>query len=194
MIRRLAVLALPVLLALGACGSGSGSDAAAPATPIDFLPGARVGELAEKQLEAEHLEMALGTMTCPDLDWELKASVRCLKISELSDGRRVKVPGTVTVTSTEGAGRLHVVLDDEPAEFGVDGEHLDGVVESWVAGQDVDGRGDCPYLTGAVGQEVRCAVAVDGVRYSVLVTVTKVDPENFRTEYVLAWEGTSPAG
>ena len=120
-------LLAPVLcfIVLTACSSTDDvPDASSSMSPIDVLPGERVGELAEKQLEAEHLEIAVGTVTCPDLDWKVNASVRCIKVSELSDGRRVKVPGTVTVTSTENWGRLHVALDDHAAEFGLDGDHV----------------------------------------------------------------------
>lgn len=177
------------LLGLAGCGgSGGGPDATASTTPIDFLPGARVGELAEKQLEAEHLQMAVGVVTCPDLDWQVGASVRCTKVSELSDGRRVKIPGTVTVTSTENWGRLHVVLDDRAAEFGVDAGYLTREVIDWVTARTGVPEGvDCPYLRGARGAVARCEVRLAGQRRVVTVTVTDVDPEDYRTHYSLGW-------
>lgn len=169
---------------LAGCG-GTGNDPEV----IDFLPGARVGELAEKQLEAEHPDIAVGAVTCPDLDWQVNASVRCVKVSELSEGRRVKVPGTVTVTSTESWGKLHVVLDDRAAEFGIDGGHLGGEVADWVESQEASpGAVDCPYLTGMVGSVARCAVTLEGVRRVALATVTAVEPDEYRTRYALTWE------
>lgn len=191
----LALLSLPAFLAGGvtACGD-TAAEVSTSSESIDFLPGSRVGELAEQQLEAEHLEMAVGSMACPDLDWKLDAAVRCVKTSELSDGRRVKIGGTVTVTSTSGGGRLHVELDEVAAEFGVDGGHLADAVSAWAReqGQALSAV-DCPYLTGAVENRVRCAVSgAAGRRWVgwVIVEVTAVDAAEYRTEYTLRW----PAG
>lgn len=177
------------LLGLAGCGNASdGPEATTSTAPIDFLPGARVGELAEKELEAEHQEIAVGTVTCPDLTWQVDASVRCIKISELSDGRRVKIPGTVTVTSTENWGKLHVALDDQAAEFGLDGGYLNGKVTDWVAAKgEPPSAVDCPYLAGVVGTVVRCAVRLADAHRVVLATVTVVDPDEFRTHYSLSW-------
>lgn len=190
--RAAVVLVLAVALTAAGCGSTdeprSSADTDAP--KIDFLPGQRVGELAEKQLEAEHAEMATGAVECPDLDWEVDASVRCVKTSELSDGRRVRVPGTVTVTSTEGYGKLHVELDDEIAEFGVDGTHLAGDVKRWVS-RRVTGtpiRATCSYLAGKPGTRSVCKVTVAGKHCRVRVSVTDVDAADFRTRYRLDWK------
>lgn len=187
--------ALPLLVtgALTGCGDDGGKPSAVASSPIDFLPGERVGRLAEEQLEAEHLTMAPGTITCPDLDWQLRASVRCLRISELSDGRRVKVPGTVTVTDTDGGGRLHVELDDRASEFGVDAAHLSSQAETWVEEQVASAQSvTCPYLVGKIGTVERCAATVTDHEYGVLVTVTAVEPDDYRTRYHFAWESAAP--
>lgn len=182
-------LLAPILCLTVLAGCSADDVPEAAATPIDFLPGDRVGELAEKQLEAEHLAIAVGKVTCPDLDWQVNASVRCVKVSELSDGRRVTVPGTVTVTSTENWGKLHIALDDRATEFGVDAGHLTGKVTDWVTSQAGSPNAvDCPYLTGVVGTIVRCAVTVANEKRVVLVTVTTVDPDDYRTRYALSWE------
>ena len=189
MIRRsvpIAVLGACGLLALVGCGSSSGEPAAEPSVDLTVLPGERVGELAEKQLEAEHLEMATGTIDCPDLRWEVDASVRCEKTAELSDGRRVKVRGTVTVTSVAGFGKLHVELDEDVAGFGVDAGHLSTEVSSWVKARSARaGAARCPYLPGREGAVVHCKVRVAGKKALVRVSVTDVDDDEFRTSYAL---------
>lgn len=173
------------------CGSSEGGATPEPkaASTMDVLPGERVGELAEKQLEAEHQEMAPGTVDCPDLKFELAAEVRCMKTATLSEGRRVKVAGTVTVTSTEGYGKLHVLLDDEVAEYGVDADHLAGQVEQWLRAQGKEpAEVRCPYLVGEPDAVVTCTADVAGRRAKVAVAVTEVDDEEFRTRYHLSWK------
>ncbi|MET3962088.1 hypothetical protein ABIE44_002022 [Marmoricola sp. OAE513] len=185
------VLVLAVVLTAAGCGSTEEPQSAESDAPrIDFLPGARVGELAEKQLEAEHAEMATGAVDCPDLEWEVDASVRCVKTSELSDGRRVRVPGTVTVTSTEGYGTLHVELDDAIAEFGVDGRHLADDVTTWVSRRVRGGPvlATCSYLVGKPGASSVCKVVVAGEHCRVRVSVTGVDAGDFRTRYRMDWK------
>lgn len=175
--------------------AGCGTDATTPSeAPIDFLPGEQVGNLAQRQLEAENPQMAIGPVTCPDLDWELNAAVRCMKVSELTEGRRVKVPGTVTVTSTQGTGKLHVELDDRATEFGVAASYLTAAVAAWVSRRSGTARvGDCPYLVGVVGAVVTCPVRVAAQSFAVQAKVTAVDPQEYRTDYVLSWVGPSPA-
>jgi hypothetical protein len=185
------VLVGVLISAVTGCGSAADvQPAASPTATISSLPGPRVGELAEKQLEAEHLEMALGSVTCPDLEWRVNASVRCLKISQLSNGRRVTVPGTVTVTSTRGWGKLHVELDDQVSEFGVDDGHLSRDVGSWVADKagEKPASVHCPYLRGVRGAVVTCSVSVAGKRSRVLVRVTDVDPGQYLTRYTMRWQ------
>lgn len=185
---RVAALGALGLLALVGCGSSSGEPSAEPSVDLTVLPGARVGELAEKQLEAEHLEMATGAIVCPDLPWEVDASVRCEKTAELSGGRRVKIGGTVTVTSVAGYGKLHVELDDEVSEYGVDAGHLSAAVSSWVEARSPGaGAARCPYLPGRQDAVVHCTVRVAGDKVVVRVSVTDLDDEEFRTSYALRW-------
>src|SRR5215216_7526592 len=84
--------------------AGCGSDV----TVLDEIDGEKVGTMAERELEAQNPRLAPGTLDCPDLDFETDASVQCLRTTELSAGRVVKVMGTVTVTSLSSGGRLHV--------------------------------------------------------------------------------------
>lgn len=176
--------AVVLLVGLTGCGDGGNDPAAAPSAPIDFLPGERVGALAEQQLEAEHLEMATGSVTCPDLDFEVGASVRCVKLSELSEGRRVKVPGTVSVTSTAGGGKLHVELDDRAVEFGVAGAYLAEQAKAWLEDSVDDvATVQCPYLAGSAGAEVVCTGTAGGEEISVRATATEVDPADYRTRF-----------
>ena len=135
-------------LALGLALSGCG---ASPS--IDSLPGARVATMADHQLEAMHSELAPGTMTCPDLDFTVDASVRCIRVSELEDGIRVEVGGTVTVTSTQDGGRLHVQMDKSNTRIWVTSEQLEGDLRARV-GKLVGLAPDkvtCPQLTSGNG-------------------------------------------
>jgi len=95
---------------LAGLATGCGQDAVRP----DELHGRDVARMAERELEAENPRMAVGTLTCPGLKFRRDASVRCLRTVELSEGRVVKVPGTVIVSSVAGGGRLHVAQG--PAE------------------------------------------------------------------------------
>jgi hypothetical protein len=186
----LVVAGLATLTGCGAADSASVNGNASATPTIDSLPGARVGELAEEQLEAENPQMAVGRVTCPELAWKVDASVRCVKVSELSEGRRVTIPGTVTVTSTVGGGKLHVALDDQITEFGVEGDHLVGDVTSWVASRTRSRptKVRCPYLRGVRGASTRCGVDLSGRTARVRVTVTDVDPQDYRTTYSCSWQ------
>lgn len=176
-------LGLGCALLVTGCG---GHDVAVP----DRLAGARVAAMAEDELEAENPRMATGTLTCPDLRFEEGASVRCRRTTELSGGRLVSVRGTVTVTSTDAGGRLHVAMDDEADEFGLTGEGLAADVRQRYQrrARQQPSRVDCPYLRGAVGTTVTCAVTVAGRIRRLDVQVTAVDPAGFRTSYaVTGW-------
>jgi hypothetical protein len=174
---RVAFAILAVLLA-GGCDDTT-------AMP-DEIDGSKVATMAERELEAENPRIAAGTLACPDLDLQVGASVSCLRTSELSEGRVVKVNGTVEVTSRSAGGRLHVAMDDQASEFGVAGDHL----AADLRGQYVrlfriqPTRLDCPYLRGAVGTVVACRIEVAGTRREVEVVVTSVDPGSYRTTYV----------
>lgn len=169
------VAALVVGFALAGCGQDT------PA--VDVLDGAEVATMAERELMAENPRMAPGALSCPDLDFEVGASVRCLRTSELSGGRVVKVAGNVAVTSQESGGRLHVVMDDEAAEFGLSGDQLASELRPRFLRPGSTSVVECPYLRGAVGQRVRCRVEVGGVRRALVVVVTAVDEQDYHVDY-----------
>jgi len=141
--------------------------------------------MAERQLEAMHSQIATGTMTCPDLDFTVDASVECVRVAELSGGRQIRVVGTVTVTSTRDGGKLHVKLDDEVDGFSVTHEYLENDLRArsqvvlGVAPDDVR----CPDLVGRTGYADRCRVDVGSHELIALVRVVRVVPREFRTIY-----------
>lgn len=187
----LASTVLVLLSGLTGCGGPDATNRAdlGAKTSITSLPGSRVGELAEKELEAEHADMALGSVQCPDLAWRVDASVRCVKTSVLSGGRRLLIPGTVTVTSTQGWGKLHVVLDDQVAEFGLAGRQVASRVRAWVARHGrARSRVACPYLRGVSGATELCAVRVGGQRATVRVLVVSTDAATYSTRFTCAWK------
>jgi len=173
-------VAVAVLLALvtGGCDDNT-------AVP-DEIDGTQVGVMAERELEAENPDMAPGALACPDLSLRLGASVRCLRTTELSEGRVVKVNGTVEVTSLSSGGRLHVTMDDQASEFGVTGDQVAADLRQQYVRRfrTAPTRLDCPYLRGVVGTTVRCVLVVDGKRRTVTVAVTAVEPAGYRTTYV----------
>lgn len=179
--------ALLVGLVLTGCGS-----AGEPAPDIDFLAGSKVGEMAERELERAHPQMAPGTVTCPDLDWELGASVRCVQVAVLSGGRQVSIGGTVSVTEVTDGGRLRVQLDDTVAEYGVAGAYLSEDLARQARTRLRPGptSATCPYLTGPVGTTAKCRLVHDGRTRGVRVRITALDPENHATSYVFDWGRT----
>lgn len=166
-------------LAVGFALAGCGQDVPA----VDVLDGTDVATMAERQLMAENPRMAPGTLSCPDLEFEVGASVRCLRTTELSGGRVVKVAGSVEVTSQDSGGRLHVAMDDEAAEFGLSGDQL----ASEVAGRYTRGGSaavvECPYLRGTVGHRVTCRIDVADKRREVVAVVTAVDERTYDIDY-----------
>lgn len=153
---------------------------------LDELDGHDVGTMAERQLEAENPTLARGTLTCPDLDFEVGASVRCERTAEVGQGRVVKVGGTVSVTSTASGGRLHVEMDGRAREFGLSGVRLAAdlrreYVQRFRAEPT---RVDCPYLAGKVGTTVVCRLDAAGGRHDVEVEVTAVDATTYDVDYV----------
>jgi hypothetical protein len=121
------------------------------------------------------------------------ASVRCLRTARLSDGRVVKIRGTVTVTSRASGGRLHVVLDDRAEQFGVSGEYVAADVrkrylqEHHVQAMEVR----CPYLPGKVGTTITCRLDVGDARRDVRVQVTGTDAAEYRTTYTISVRDTA---
>jgi hypothetical protein len=170
---------LLLVVMLSGCGGGT----AAP----DRLDGDSVARMAEQELEAENAGLAPGTLSCPDLDFRVGASVRCVRTTGLSGGRVVKVGGTVSVTTRASGGRLHVAMDQQAREFGLDGdEFVAGVRKRYRQRFGVDpSRLDCPYLHGEVGARVTCRVEAGGSRHDVDVVVTAVDAATYGTSYVL---------
>jgi hypothetical protein len=176
--QRLATTAALVAAVAGLPGCG-------PAPSVDGIPGNRVAAMAEQQLEAMHNELATGTMTCPRLEFVVEASVRCVRIAQLSGGRQIRVLGTVSVTSTKDGGRLHVRLDDEVSEFGVSGEQLANDLRA--RAQRVLGAApeqvSCPYLVGRKGARVTCEVVVLKRTLVAPVSVVRVVAADYRAEY-----------
>jgi hypothetical protein len=171
------------VLLLGAILTGCGGDPPLP----DRLAGKAVAAMAERELEAENPRMTAGRLECPDLDLRVGATVRCLRTTELSGGRVVRVEGTVRVTSVAKGGRLHVAMDDGAREFGLSGERVAaGVREQYARRHHVTPTAvDCPYLRGVVGTVVTCRVEVGMRHRRVDAVVTSVDPDGYATRYVV---------
>ena len=170
-------------LLLAAMVSGCGGGTPAP----DHLDGHAVARMAEHELEAENTGLAPGSLSCPDLDFRVGASVRCVRTIGLSGGRVVKVAGTVSVTTRASGGRLHVAMDQQAREFGLGGDAFVAAVRARYRqrfGLDPT-RLDCPYLRGVVGARVTCTVDTGGGRRDVDVVVTAVDPATYGTSYRL---------
>ena len=177
-----AVTGLALLVA--ALTVGCGHHAAAP-QDLHELPGTRVAAMAERRLEQQNPRIAPGRLSCPDLAWRVGASVRCLRSTELSGGRLVKVAGTVTVTSMAEGGRLHVAMDERAAEFGLAGTQLATEVRRLYP-RRFHGEPTaltCPYLLGVVGTRVTCRAEVGGARRDLDVVVSAVDPTAYRATY-----------
>lgn len=178
----LQALLLAVLL------SGCGGEAASVPGHLD---GDSVARMAERQLEVQNARLVKGTLSCPDLDFRVGASVRCVRRTELSGGRVVTIGGTVTVTAGDSGGRLHVAMDRNVQEFGLSGEQLaDGVATQYRRRFGIEPRAlHCPYLRGVVGARVTCRLQGARVRHRVAVVVTAVDPATYTTTYRLDVRG-----
>jgi len=186
---KLVPLAGACLLCCGLVGvgvlAGCDRDVALP----DRLSGTAVARMAERELEAQNPRLAAGTLACPVLALRIGASVRCHRTTELSDGRVVRVAGTVKVTSLAGGGRLHVAMDDQAEEFGLSADRVAaGVGQRYTRRfHRQPGRVTCPYLRGAVGATVACRIDAPGGRRAAEVRVTGVDPAAYRTTYEVRW-------
>ena len=180
-----------VCLLLGIAVAGCGRDVVV----LDELEGSKVAAMAERELEAQNPRLAPGTLSCPDLDFEVGSSVHCLRTAELSKGRVVKVRGTVEVTSRASGGRLHVAMEDDAKEFGVTGEQVAAALGHQLAERSagVPGNIACPYLRGKVGTTITCSFDLDGARHDVDAVVTAVDAEEYDTVYVFRKHSLSPS-
>jgi hypothetical protein len=181
---------LGLLVLLGA--TGCGRDVAV----LDDIAGNKVSTMVERELEAQNPGLAPGRLTCPDLDFTIGAAVRCLRTTELSHGRVVKVRGLVEVMSIASGGRLHIEMDAHATEFGVSGDHLAADLRQRYLKRvhAQPSRLDCPYLRGAVGTTVTCQVEIGGKLKHVDVEVIAVDPESYRTTYVVGPHRTPSEG
>ncbi|MCW2755740.1 MAG: hypothetical protein JWQ32_3151 [Marmoricola sp.] len=152
---------------------------------IDHLAGREVGVMAEHRLEEMHPGMAPGTLTCPTLRFRAGASVRCVRVAELSGGRVVRMYGTVRVVSTRDGGDLHVAMDRDVAEFGVSSQRLQQDLTAILAKRTstVPTAVRCPFLAGPTGTSVHCTVQLGKGTTSVAATVTGTDPATYRTSY-----------
>jgi hypothetical protein len=168
---------LLALLPAAGCGNA--------AVAHDPIPGAEVGTMAERELEARNPRMATGTMTCPELPLRIGASVRCVRTVQLSGGRVVTVGGTVEVTSLSSGGRLHVAMDDRAEGFGLAGEEVAVELSRQYARRtrEQPGKVECPYLRGSVGATATCRLRLGGRWRRVEVVVTDVDPPRYRIEF-----------
>jgi hypothetical protein len=176
------VLTSAVCLLLGVAVAGCGRDVVV----LDEIEGSKVAAMAERELEAQNPRLAPGTLSCPDLDFEVGSTVHCLRTTELSEGRVVKVRGTVEVTSRASGGRLHVAMDDDAQEFGLTGDQVAAALSQQSAKRfgGVPSHVDCPYLRGKVGTTITCSVDLGATRREVDAVVTAVDAEQYDTVYV----------
>jgi hypothetical protein len=148
---------------------------------LDSIDGGKVATMAERELEAENPGLSAGTLSCPDLDFHVGASVRCLRTTTLPNGRIVKVGGTVRVSSLASGGRLHVAMDTEASEFGLSGAQVAAELRRQYAQlfHAEPGAVDCPYLRGELHATVACHVRVGSHRRTVDAVVAQVDPEAY---------------
>ena len=168
-------------MVLAALPAGCGHDVTMP----DHLTGTAVARMAERELEAENPRLAAGTLTCPDLEFRVGRSVRCVRTTTLAKGRIVSVGGTVRVSSMASGGRLHVAMDSEAAEFGVTGDQVAADLRRQYHRlfHRAAGAVDCPYLRGQVGARATCHVRTGTARRAVDAVVTQVDPDEYDVRY-----------
>ena len=166
-------LTLVALITVAGCGE---------ATPAAMtFSGERVARIAENQLEARRPALAPGVVSCSDLDFVVGARARCARTSALSNGRGVRVLGTVTVMSVRDGGRLHVHFEERAASFWVRGAYLADRARRWLDARHPPAAAavSCPDLPGETGREVTCEAG--DVAVGVLVTATV--PETYAVRY-----------
>ena len=102
-------------------------------------------------------------------------------------GRLVRIGATVVIDKVTGSGHFTIRVDDRPTEFGVTGRSVLADLAKQYAEQYGGKRptGSCPpYLTGKVGATMTCRLRTPEGRLRIRVKVSKVDPENYTTEYL----------
>jgi hypothetical protein len=167
------------VLVVAALPTGCGHAATLP----DRLAGGAVATMAERQLEVENPRLAKGSLSCPDLDLHVGATVRCLRTTALGKGRIAKVGGTVRVTSLASGGRLHVAMDSQAVEFGLTGDQLAADLRRRRLPRRPTDAVECPYLPARVGARATCHVRADRARRAVDAVVTWVDVEQYDVRY-----------
>lgn len=184
-------LLLLLAVAVAGCGAqgdrdGDGAVGGGSARPRT-LAGATIAERANTQLEQENPELAHGQLDCPDVKYEVGATARCMRTVVLDDGRLVRIGATVAIDKVTGSGHFTIRVDDRPTEFGVTGRSvLDDLAKQYAA--KYGGKrptGSCPpYLAGKAGTTMTCRLHTRDGKLRIRVKVSRVDPENYTTEYL----------
>ena len=175
---RITLLAVVLLATLGLAGACSDTK--------DEMSGGEVAKVANKQLEKENPEIAHGELTCKALVVKVDAKTRCVRTVAGTAGRLVKIGVGVQVTSIKDTtAHLGIKVDQEPQEFGLTGEFIeDDLAKQYQTrfGSAPD-EVDCPYLQGAMGNQITCELTAEGEDHDVEVTVSAVDAANLDTDY-----------
>ena len=182
-----------VVLVLAGCGAedhrgsggakGDGESTSNPKT----LDGATIAARANKQLEQANPDLAPGDLSCPDVDYEVGATARCMRTVVLDDGRLVRIGATVVIDKVSGSGHFTIRVDDRPTEFGVTGKSVLADLSKQYAAKYGGKRptGSCPpYLRGKAGTTMTCRLKTRDGKLRIRVKVSRVDPETYTTEYL----------
>jgi hypothetical protein len=175
-----------VLALVAGCG-GHVSISSKPRT----LTGATIAKKANAQLEKENSTLVHGALTCKDVKYTKGATTRCLRTVDLSQGRRVMIGATVTITDTKNGGHYEIKVDDQVQEFGKLGPAIEADLATQYAKRFRTGKPQvtCPgYLKGQVGATISCQVVPDNGKIEVVVTVTSVDAKTYDTGYTFKQE------
>ena len=183
---------LAVVLVLTGCGAQAerdgetGGDDERSSKPRN-LDGATIASRANAQLEQENPDLAHGELSCPDVEYEVGATARCVRTVVLDDGRLVRIGATVNIDKVTGTGHFTIRVDDRPTEFGVTGRSVLADLSKQYAAAYGGRRptGSCPpYLAGKVGTTMTCRLKTREGKLRVRVKVSRVDPETYTTEYL----------
>jgi hypothetical protein len=150
------------------------------------LAGATIAKKANAQLEKQNPQLVHGQLTCKKVKYSKGATTRCLRTVDLSQGRRVLIGATVTITDTTKGGHYTIAVDKQVQEFGEVGSSIEQDLATQYAKQFRTGKPKvtCPaYLKGQVGASVTCQLQSDSGKIDLLVTVSKVDPTKYLTIY-----------